>query len=79
MTRQRKPKQNDDKRMGELNSDVNMKENGKRQRDERTEDDPEEQATKYATVEIQEEEGTIRNIYWTCSFAHNQDFYDDRN
>ena len=25
MTRQRKPKQNDDKRMGESNSDVNMK------------------------------------------------------
>ncbi len=63
--------------MGELNSDVNMKENGKRQRDERTEDDPEEQATKYATVEIQEEEGTIRNICWTCSLAHNQDLYDD--
>ncbi len=63
--------------MGELSSDVNMKENGKRQRDERTEDDPEEQATKYATVEIQEEEGTIRNICWTCSLAHNQDLYDD--
>ena len=31
-TRQRKPKQNDDKRMGESNSDVNMKENGKTKR-----------------------------------------------
>jgi hypothetical protein len=67
----------EDKRMGESNADVNMKASGKRQREERTEDDPEEQAAKYATVEIQEEEGTIRNISWVCSFSHNQEFYDD--
>ncbi len=69
----------EDKRMGESNADVNMKASGKRQREERTEDDPEEQASKYATVEIQEKEGTIRNVNWVCSFAHHksQDFYDD--
>ena len=41
--------------MGESNADVNMKASNKRQREVRTEDDPEEQAAKYATVEIQEE------------------------
>ena len=61
-TVQKQKPTSEDKRMGELNSDVNMRASGKRQRDERTEDDPEEQATKYATVEVQEEEGTIRNI-----------------
>ena len=63
--------------MGELNDDVTMTEQGKRQRYQLTEDDSEEQAKKYATAETEDQEGTIRHIYWTCSLANNQDFYDD--
>ena len=76
--KRRKDKQKD-QRMGESPNDAEMKERGKRQREELTEEDPEEQARKYATVEIEgkDQEGSIRQIYWACSFAHNQDFYDD--
>ena len=50
-----------------------MKGTGKRQRYVLTEDDPEEQAN---NVEIEDREGSIRHIYWACSFANNKDFYD---
>ena len=67
--------------MGESSNDVEMKERGKRQRDERTEDDSEEQASKYATVEVEskDQEGSIGQVQWVCSLAHNQDkrYYDD--
>ena len=65
--------------MGESTNDAAMKERGKRQRDTLTEEDSEEQAKKYVTVEMEDndKEGSIRQIYWACSFAHNQDFYDD--
>ena len=70
-----------DQRMGESSNDVEMQEKGKRQRDELTEEDSEEQAKKYATVEVEakDQEGSIRQIYWACSFAHKQDknYYDD--
>ena len=69
----RKARKDKDKRMGEPNDDAEMKEKGKRRRDELIEDDSEEQAKKYATVEIEGkyQEGSIRQIYWACSVAHN--------
>ena len=32
---------------------------------------------KYATVEIEDKEGSIRNVMWVCSLATNQEFHDD--
>ena len=67
-----------DQRMRETNPDRTMKaKEDKRSRDLRTKEDHEEQASKYATVEIEDKEGSIRNIMWVCSFATNQDFFDD--
>ena len=60
--------------MSESTNDAEMKEKGKRQREELTDEDPEEQARKYATVEVEakDKEGSIRQIYWGCSLAQNQ-------
>ena len=70
-----------DQRMGESPNDAEMKQAGKRQREERTEQDPEEQARKYATVEVEakDQEGSIGQVQWVCSLAHNQNqrYYDD--
>ena len=67
--------------MGESSNDAEMKEKGKRQRDERIEEDAEEQARKYATVEVEskDQEGSIGQVQWICSLAHNQDkrYHDD--
>ena len=49
----------------------------KRGRDQRTEADLEEQARKYATVEVEENKGSIKSMLWVCSYSHNQDFHDD--
>ena len=47
--------------MGESLNDAEMKQAGKRQREELSEEDPEEQARKYATVEVEKKDQSGRS------------------
>ena len=69
-------KQREDQRMKEAEEDKEMQsKERKRERDQREEGDLEDQASKYATVEVNQE--SINNIYWLCTMSNNQEFVDD--